>query len=222
MPDPFSPKPGGRLYRTGDLARFLPNGDIDFLGRMDRQVKVRGFRIELGEIEQVMLRHEAVKSAVVLLKENGVDDKQLVGYVVYHSGAEPTVTELRRYLRRELPTYMVPSVFVILDSIPLNPNGKIDRRALLKVDDVTTPQSDTYVAPRTEIERSLAAIWKELLDVDRVSVNDNFFDLGGHSLLSVRAIARIEKKHGVRLGIRDLMFQTLEQCGASCEEILGL
>jgi surfactin family lipopeptide synthetase A len=220
LPNPFSSRPGSRLYRTGDLARFLPNGDIDFLGRRDYQVKVRGFRIELGEIEHVLLRHEAVKSAVVLVRDNGIDDKKLVAYVVYNSGAEPTVTELRQYLKDELPSYMVPSMFVILDAIPLSPNGKIDRRALSDMDNLTAAKADAQVLPRTDMERSIAEIWKDLLKVDNVSVHDNFFDLGGHSLLSIRVIARIEKQYGVRLGIREFMFQTLEQCAASCEGML--
>ncbi|MGH9335864.1 MAG: non-ribosomal peptide synthetase, partial [Vicinamibacteria bacterium] len=216
VPDPFSGRAGSRLYRTGDLARHLPDGRLEFLGRRDHQVKLRGFRIELSEIEEALRRHEAIEAAAVLSSGQG-PDAQLTAYIACGTGAQPTVTELRRYIRSKLPPHMVPSTFVVLDALPLTPNGKIDRRALSR-SEATPTRGERYVAPRTDLERAIALVWAGLLAVERVGIHDNFFDLGGHSLMSIRAIAGIEKETGVRLGVRDLMFQTLEQCASVCEE----
>lgn len=215
VPDPFSSRPGSRLYRTGDIARHRPDGQLEYLGRRDHQVKLRGFRIELGEIEEALRSHEAIEAAVVLVVSPGAD-AALVAYVVSGAGSQPTVTELRKYVRTKLPAHMVPAMYVFLDAFPHTPNGKIDRRALSAAE-ATPSRAERHVPPRTEAERSIAAVWTELLSVERVGIHDNFFDLGGHSLMSIRAIARIEKATGVRLGVRDLMFQTLEQCAACCE-----
>ncbi len=220
VPDPFSDRPGARLYRTGDLARHRSDGQLEFLGRRDYQVKLRGFRIELAEIEEVLRRHEAVEAAAVLVTGEGADEK-LSAFVACGSNAQPTVTELRRYLRAKLPAHMVPSIYVVLDNLPLTPNGKIDRHALRSQDAASSAPAERFLAPRTELERGIASVWMNLLPVARVGVHDNFFDLGGHSLMSIRALAGIEKVTGVRLGVRDLMFQTLEQCAAACEAALG-
>jgi acyl carrier protein len=200
LPDPFSSEPGARLYRTGDLARYLPSGDIEFLGRIDHQVKVRGFRIELGEVEAALLHHEAVREAVVVARETSTGDKQLVAYVVTSPGADGAAApgELRDSLRRSLPDYMVPAHFVPLDALPLTPNGKVDRKAL------PAPAADAgaardYEPPRTPAEELLAGIWGELLETGRVGRSDNFFELGGHSLLMAQVAARVRDAFDVEL-----------------------
>jgi acyl-coenzyme A synthetase/AMP-(fatty) acid ligase len=216
VPDSFG-GPGSRLYRTGDRVRWRPDGVLEFLGRTDHQVKVRGFRIELGEIEVALLTVPAVKAAAVLLRESGPGEKALAAFVVFGPGEEPTVTELRAALRARLPGHMVPSHFVFLDDMPATPNGKVDRNALARLEARPGQGGPLHVDPRTPMERLVAEVWKEALGLPRVSVHDNFFDLGGHSLLSMRVLARIEKAIGGRLGPRDLIFQTLEQLAALCE-----
>ena len=217
VPSPFSEEDGRRLYRTGDLARYLPDGNIEFLGRIDHQVKIRGFRIELGEIEARLAEHPAIQGAVVMVREAIQSGKRLIAYIVYHPGKEMTTSELRKYLREKLPEYMIPAMFVTLEALPLTPNGKVDRRALPNPDELHTETKGGYVAPRTPMEAFIAAMWQELLGVRRVSVDDNFFDLGGHSLLLIRVITQIEKKTGLLLHPRQFMFQTLEQIAASCD-----
>ena len=221
VPDPWGDEPGARLYRTGDLVRWRSDGVLEFLGRTDHQVKVRGFRIELGEIESALLEVAAVKQAVVVPRENGTGDMQLVAYVVFGPGVESTVTELRASLRERLPAYMVPSSFAVLDSLPLTPNGKVDRTALARLDARPGSGRADHVEPRTPMERLVAGIWTEALGVPRVSVHDNFFDLGGHSLLSMRVLARVEKAIGLSLNPRELIFQTLEQFASACEAAAG-
>ena len=221
VPDPFGHEPGARLYRTGDLTRWRASGVIEFLGRADHQVKVRGFRIELAEIEGALLAMSAVKAAAVLPREHGPGDVQLAAYVVFGPDLEPTVTELRATLRDRLPGYMVPSSFVILDELPLTPNGKLDRKALSRLDVRQSAGLVEHVEPRTPMERLVAEIWMEALGVSRVSVHDNFFDLGGHSLLSMRVLARVDKAIGGRRNPRELIFQTLEQFAATCETRTG-
>ncbi len=203
VPDPFGKVPGARLYRTGDLARVLPDGRIDFLGRADSQVKLRGFRIELGEIESVLREQPAVREAVVLLRESRPGERRLVAFVVPHPGQTPAPEALRGRLREILPDYMVPASFVVLPELPLTGSGKVDRAAL------TSPQSAgdrevSWRAPRTEIERSIAAIWREVLELERVGGDDNFFDLGGHSLLLVQVQAKLGKVLGREVPMIDL------------------
>ncbi|MFL5347180.1 MAG: amino acid adenylation domain-containing protein [Hyalangium sp.] len=202
IPHPFSPEPEARLYRTGDLVRYLPGGLLDFLGRIDHQVKVRGFRIELGEIEAVLGDHPAVRQVVVAARALGQADKQLVAYIVPQASPPPSITDLREYLARKLPAYMVPAFFVMLDALPLNPNGKVDRRAL-PVPDGTRPElAQEFVAPRTPTEQALAAIWKECLSLDRVGLHDDFFALGGHSLRALQVTARIRQHFQVDVPLR--------------------
>ncbi|MBS9426318.1 non-ribosomal peptide synthetase, partial [Photorhabdus caribbeanensis] len=188
LPDPFSDKPDARLYRTGDLARYLPDGNLEFLGRNDQQVKIRGFRIEPGEIEARLMEHPMVSEAVVLVLGDG-QDKRLVAYVVAEENEE-LVNRLRTHLSAVLPDYMVPTAFVRLDAFPLTPNGKLDRRALPAPGEEAISRQ-IYAAPSGEMETTLAAIWRELLGVERISRYDNFFALGGHSLLAVRMMNRI-------------------------------
>ena len=217
IPNPFSSKPGARLYRTGDLARYLADGNIEFLGRIDHQVKIRGFRIELGEIEMVLSLHPAISNVIVIDKEVS-GDKRLIGYVVPKGEETPNGGELKEFLRKTMPEYMVPSAFVSLRALPLTPNGKLDRKALPDPKDwgEGSGGAEDYVSPRTAMEQSIAEVWQELLGVERVSAYDNFFDLGGHSLLSLKAITRIEEKTGHRIHPRDMILQTLAQLAAAC------
>jgi amino acid adenylation domain-containing protein len=215
IPDPFSGKPGARLYRTGDLARYLPDGTIEFLGRLDQQVKIRGHRIEPGEIEAVLGAHILIRENAVVCRDDARGEKRLVAYVATQEDERPTVNELRGMLLEKLPEYMVPATFVFLDQLPLTVNGKLDRAAL-PLPDVSRPAlANAYIAPVTELERiiygiwqealglghigtqDLAGIWSGLLKVARIGVNDNFFDLGGHSLMIVK--------------VQEMLRQTLKQ-----------
>ncbi|MEJ1929745.1 amino acid adenylation domain-containing protein [Nostoc sp. NIES-2111] len=205
IPNPFEKlrkAKGSRLYKTGDLARYLPDGNIEYLGRIDNQVKIRGFRIELGEIEAALSQHECVQTSCVIACEDNLGDKRLVGYVVAHQHCQLTMDELRQFLKAKCPEYMVPSAFVILDSLPLTPNGKIDRRAL-PAPDLQSKLSD-YVAPRTPIEEMLAQIWAQILKLEQVGIHDNFFELGGHSLLATQLLSRIRSIFKVEVPLRDL------------------
>jgi amino acid adenylation domain-containing protein len=220
VPDPFSGEPGARLYRTGDLARLLPGGEIDFFGRLDHQVKVRGFRIELGEIETVLQRHPAVREAVVVAREEGPGDNRLVAYLVPAGGAgeAPSVPDLRHYVRESLPDYMVPTAFVALDSLPRLPNGKVDRKALPAPDADRPELGRPYVAPRTATEDVLAAIWRDVLGLERVGVHDDFFDAGGHSLLATRVVSRIADAFGVEVQLLTLFAApTIESLAAEVD-----
>ncbi len=206
LDDPFDPRPGARMYRSGDLARYLPDGNIVFLGRNDHQVKIRGFRIELGEIEARLAAHSAVREAVVLAIGEAAD-KRLVAYVV--AGHDPLLAgALRDHLTAQLPDYMVPAAFVRLDALPLTPNGKLDSRALPAPDQAALA-SQAYEAPEGETECALAAIWAELLEVERVGRHDSFFALGGHSLLAVRLIEELRKAFGVKFHLATLYQQPL-------------
>ncbi len=213
--DSFRPGPGARLYRTGDLGRWRPDGRLDHLGRIDQQVKVRGFRIELGEIEAVLATHPAVRQTVVVAREAAPGLVRLVAYIVYRPGEDLTVSDVRRFLRRQLPEYMVPSVVVHIDSIPLTPNGKLDRARLPDPFKNALPTGAEFEAPAPGAEQSMAAIWREVLKVERIGANDNFFELGGHSLLSLRVVAAVEKQLGWRMDPRTLFFQTLRTIAAS-------
>jgi amino acid adenylation domain-containing protein len=204
LPNPFSKQPGARLYKTGDQARYLPDGNIEFLGRIDNQTKIRGFRIELGEIESVLGQHAGVREAVVLAREDSPGDKRLVAYVVPRQEPAPTINELRSFLKEKLPEYMIPSAFVLLDALPLTPNGKLDRQALPAPDQNRPEPEESYIAPRTPVEEMLAEIWAEVLKLDKVGVHDNFFELGGHSLLATQVISRVRNTFLVEVGVRSL------------------
>jgi amino acid adenylation domain-containing protein len=198
VPDAFSGLPGARLYRSGDLVRRLPGGDIEYLGRIDQQVKLRGYRIELGEIEAVLNQHEAVREAVVVMREDAPGEKRLVCYLVPVDveSAALDVEGLREFLRRKLPDYMIPSAFVALERIPLTPNGKLDRRALPAPSQTRPALRQNYLAPRNELERVLASMWCEILGVEQVGVRDNFFDLGGDSIRGAIFINRLQERLG--------------------------
>lgn len=201
--NPFSDEPHGRLYKTGDLARYLPDGNIEYLGRIDDQVKIRGFRIELGEIESALRQHAKVRESVVVAREDTPGDKRLVGYVVPFTEAKVDSRELREFLQNKLPEHMVPALLVELPELPLTPSGKVNRRAL-PAPNYDAQLQDTFVAPQTPVEELLCGIWAEVLKVSRIGINDNFFELGGHSLLAVRLFARIEKLCGKHLPLATL------------------
>lgn len=189
-----------RLYKTGDLARYLPDGNIEFIGRLDNQVKIRGFRIELSEIETVLCQHPEVQQAVVLLRE----DKRLIAYIVPKQKQTPSVSNMHRFMREKLPEYMMPSAFVILKVLPLMPNGKVNRSALPEPDSYRPELEATYQPPQTEIEEAIAIIWQEALNVQKVGINDNFFELGGHSLLIVQIHSKLRHLFNQDLSITDL------------------
>jgi acyl-coenzyme A synthetase/AMP-(fatty) acid ligase/acyl carrier protein len=200
IPDPFASQAGARLYRTGDLARWRADGAVEYLGRMDHQVKIRGFRVELGEIEAVLAAHPALRETAVLAREDAPGDVRLVAYAA-PAGAAPDA--LRAYLRERLPEHMVPAAFVLLDALPLSPNGKLDRRAL-PAPERGARGSAPYVAPRSDAEATLAAIWSDVLGVEQVGVHDHFFDLGGYSLLAVQVASRVQAAFGVSLPLHTL------------------
>ncbi len=202
VPNPFD-ESGERLYRTGDLARYRPDGVIEFLGRIDDQVKIRGHRVEPGEIEAVLVEHHAVQDAVVVASEDRAGHKRLVAYVVPHHGDEPTGAELRSHLKATLPDYMVPTAFVVMDVLPLTANGKVDR-SLLPPPPWDLGAARPTVAPRTPLEERLAAIWTEVLGVDRVGIDDDFFERGGHSLTATQLVARVRDEFGVDLKLTAL------------------
>jgi amino acid adenylation domain-containing protein/non-ribosomal peptide synthase protein (TIGR01720 family) len=196
--DPIGHNPGRRLYRTGDLGCYRPDGNVEFLGRSDGQVKIRGFRIELGEIEAVINSHPSVRQSVVLVREDQPGQKRIVAYIVPAQVPAPSVGELRRHLTVNLPEYMIPSAVIPLDKMPLTPNAKIDRRALPAPDDSRPLLEEEYVEPQTPTEQILANLFSELLGVKRIGIYDNFFDLGGHSILSIQVVARANQ-NGLRL-----------------------
>ncbi len=202
--DPFSAEEDARLYRTGDLARFLPDGTIEFLGRTDRQVKIRGYRIELEEVEVVLGRHPGVQSVTVIVREDVPGDKRLVAYLVPRATPAPTVLELRGFLAESIPPYMIPSAFVILDALPLTSAGKVNRRALPAPDEGNRAQlARAYTPPETPMQEVLARIWADALGVERVGIHDDFFDLGGHSLLLTPLLLRVRQFFQVKLALSD-------------------
>jgi amino acid adenylation domain-containing protein len=201
---PFNNEPGTRLYKTGDLVRYLPDGNIEFLGRIDHQVKVRGNRIELGEIESILGQHPNVREVVVTAREDVPGDKRLFAYIVPNQEQATTPRDLRRFLKEKLPDYMMPSAFVLLEALPRTPNGKVDRRALPVPDQARPELEETFVAPRTPVEEVLVGIWAEVLGLDKVGVQDNFFELGGHSLLATQVISRVRDAFSVELSLYSL------------------
>jgi len=203
IPDPFTDQEGGRLYRTGDVARYLPNGDLEFLGRIDHQVKIRGFRIELGEVEAALAQHPSVRQLVVTTREEIPGEKRLVAYIVSNT-EEFVLDELRNFLRKKLPDYMLPVAFVRLNTLPLTPNGKVDHSALPAPTTSRPRLTEEYAEPRAPIEETLVSIWTEILDVERAGIFDNFFELGGHSLLATRVTSRIRDTFSVDLPIKRL------------------
>jgi amino acid adenylation domain-containing protein len=206
IPNPFEQATGAgtRLYKTGDLARYLPNGTIEFLGRIDHQVKIHGFRIELGEIEAVLAQHPLVRESVVLAREDVSGDKRLVAYIAPNQGSNLIVRDLRSYLHSLLPSYMIPSAFLLMEDLPLMPTGKVDRIALPEYDSVRPELEVEYVAPCTPTEKILVDIWSKILDIDKVGIHDNFFELGGNSLLAVQLISKVREAFHMELPLRKL------------------
>jgi amino acid adenylation domain-containing protein len=218
----FNENGAERIYRTGDLARYRPDGDIEFLGRADNQVKIHGYRIELGEIEAVLTKHPTVKDCVVVACEREAQSgKNLVGYVVPGEHSVLSVTELRRYLKEKLPEYMIPSSFVVLEALPLMPNGKADRNALPPPDGKRPPLTKEFVSPRTEIEELIAQTWREVLKIDNVEIYDNFFELGGHSLLATQIVARLQEAFQKEIHLRVLFdAPTIAELAIELERII--
>ena len=216
--DPFVDTPDARIYLSGDRVRFLANGNIEFLGRIDQQLKVRGFRIEPGEIENALTARDDVRDAIVVARGGDQTARQLIAYIVSQDGAELSLTDLRKHLKQSLPDYMVPAAFVQLEQFPLTPNGKIDRDALPEPDDNRMTLATEYVAPRTAAERILAEIWSELLHIEQVGIHDNFFELGGDSILSIQIIARAAQ-HQLQFSPKQLFqHQTIAEIAAVANE----
>jgi amino acid adenylation domain-containing protein len=213
IPNGFSDEPGARLYKTGDLARYLPDGNIDYLGRMDHQVKIRGFRLELGEIETVLAEHPAVRQTAIITAEDRSGDKRVIAYMV-PAREQASVRDLRSFLKRTLPDYMVPSTFVWLDALPLTSSGKIDRGALPSLDHARPLLEEPFVAPQTPVAQHVAAIWGALLGLEQVGIHDNFFELGGHSLLAIQVVSRIRDAMHVEVPLLSL-FETPTVAGFS-------
>ena len=210
--DPFNSELGARMYKTGDLARYLPTGDIEYLGRMDQQVKIHGLRIELGEIESVLAEFPGVREAVVLAREDRPGDKRLVAYLLPQSCVSLSQEVLRTFLRKKLPGYMIPSAFVLMETLPLSPNGKLNRKALPAPNYEEIGGATAYMAPRNATEQKLEEIWSKVFNVPRVSIRDNFFDMGGDSLLAVGLITEIATTFGKELSFNTLLrAPTIEQ-----------
>jgi acyl carrier protein len=215
VPDPFSRIGGQRLYRTGDQVRWQSDGNLEFFGRIDRQVKLRGYRIELGEVEAALLDIPKVEHATVMACGEG-SQKALVAYVVADRQAGPAANDLREYLKGILPDYMIPFAFVMLDELPLTPNGKIDRQALPAPDLL---QNANYVAPCTENEKILCQIFAEVLELDQVGTENNFFDMGGHSLLATQVVSRVMQHFNIELPLQTLFeAPTVSKLMAQIEE----
>jgi hypothetical protein len=204
LPDPYAQEPGAHMYRTGDLCRWMDDGNLELLGRIDNQVKIRGYRIELGEIEARLRHHPAVREAVVAAKTDASGEKRLVAYFVPRAAATPSLrTELRAHLAAELPHYMVPAFFTALESLPLSPNGKVDRKRLPEPD-TSRADSAAHVAPRDPLEELLCEIWADVLGHEQVGIEDAFLDLGGHSILAVQIQSRLDEVFPFEVGLREL------------------
>lgn len=221
LDDPFSAVPGARLYKSGDLARYRPDGILEFFGRADDQVKIHGYRIELGEIEAALSAHLDVKSCAVLAREDEPGAKRLVAYLVVKSSREPATSELRAFLNESLPEYMVPAQFVVLDTLPLTSNGKIDRKAL------PAPSGETVAEgkggpPRTQTQKKIADIWHSLLRIEGIGIEDDFFDLGGHSLAATALMQKLRTTFGVELKLASLFDSPTVAGLAEVVDILAL
>jgi acyl carrier protein len=213
-PTPYSPLPTPLLYKTGDRALYRSDGNLEFLGRTDHQIKIRGFRVELGEIETVIAQHPTVQTAVVVVREMESDslksplrDRQLIAYVVPKASAIPTERDLRSFLKTKLPVYMLPAAFVVLDTLPLTVNGKVDQKALPSPNLTVMRETSPPIAPTTSLEASLVELWTQLLGREQVGIHDNFFELGGHSLLATQLVSRIRDRFQVELPLRSV-FET--------------
>jgi amino acid adenylation domain-containing protein len=217
----YSNKSNALLYRSGDLARYLPNGELEYLGRIDHQVKIRGFRIELGEIEAVLAQHPTVREVVIVAREDMPSEKRLVAYAVCNrqssedrQESSPSPNELRRFLKEKLPDYMLPSAFVMLDALPLSPNGKVNRQTLPPPEGVRPELEAAYVMPQTELEQTIATVWQEILDLEKVGIHDNFFELGGHSLLAIKVNNRLREILKTDLSILEMFkYPTISSLG---------
>lgn len=205
IPNPFAPQKSDRLYKTGDLARYLPDSNIEFIGRIDHQVKIRGFRIELVEIEAALTQHPLVRESVVIAREDIPGDKRLVAYVVLSSQQTFTVNELREFLKQQLPDYMIPTTFVQLDSLPLNPNRKVDRKALPIPSKARPEQQESYIAPRNKTEQELTHIWQQVLGLETIGIQDDFLNLGGDSLLATQIINRVRETFQAEIPLDSLL-----------------
>ncbi|HYX15541.1 MAG TPA: amino acid adenylation domain-containing protein [Nostoc sp.] len=204
IPNPFSKQEGDRLYKTGDLVRFLPSGDIEYIGRIDNQVKIRGFRVELGEIEAVINQHPSISTSVVILREDKSGNQTLIAYTTLQPDKTLTTPELRRFLQNKLLDHMVPTAFMILEALPLTSNGKVDRQAL-PMPDVLRPELEvTYVIPQTEVEKTIASVWRKALNLEKIGIHDNFFEIGGHSLLLVTVHSQLQEILKAELSTLDL------------------
>jgi hypothetical protein len=206
MVDPFSSQPGARMYRTGDRVRFRADGNVDYLGRTDDQVKLRGFRIEPGEIEALLAGYEQVSQAAVQLREDDPDDKRLVAYLVAEEGASVDETRVRSYAKEHLPDYMIPSGFMMLAEMPLTPSGKVNYRAL-PAPEINRQEGVHGAEPESTAEKNIARIWRQLLKLDAVYLDDNFFDLGGHSMLTIKFVNKVRDATGEQLSIADVFEQ---------------
>jgi acyl carrier protein len=207
VPDPFGREPGARLYRTGDLVRYGEDGSLEFGGRLDHQVKVRGFRIELGEVEAALSRHERVRAAVVVAREVREGEQRLVAYLVGNPKPLPTASEWRTFLLQRLPEYMIPSLFVSLEELPLLPNGKVNRAAL-PVPDASRPElRREFVAPENPTQARLVELYMNVLALDNVGIHDDFFELGGDSILATRLASRVRRTFDVEMPLRELFWQ---------------
>jgi len=215
IPNPFG---AGRLYRSGDLGRYRADGRMEYLGRIDHQVKVRGHRIELGEIETTLSRHPAVRENAVVCREDAEGDRRLIAYIV-RGETFPSASEMRSFLKRTLPDYMVPSGFVFLDALPLTPNGKVDRDVLPALEQTRPGLEAVFEPPRNLVEQTVAGLWAQILGLEKVGVHDNFFELGGHSLLATQVISRVRDSFDVELPLRALFeFPTLAALARVVEE----
>jgi amino acid adenylation domain-containing protein len=210
--NPFSN--GGKLYRTGDLAQFLSNGELEYLGRIDHQIKIRGFRIELGEIEAALNQHPGVRESVVVAHQGSEPDKRLVAYLAPKK-QNPSVTDLRDFLSQKIPQYMIPSIFIFLESLPLTPNGKVDRKALPSPDSARPNVQSKFVAPRNDVEKALASIWSQVLEIDSIGIHDNFFELGGDSIRSIAVLSRAQES-GIDLSLQQLFQNPTIEALALC------